>query len=76
MLPIEQHPDFSNIGTHLKHGKESDSMVSSNNDDNEDDNNDNDNLGNNQSDHDDYFSSSTFHVDELPAGSSAFSGFV
>jgi hypothetical protein len=30
-LPIEHHPDFSNVGAHLKLGKESDSMVSSNN---------------------------------------------
>jgi hypothetical protein len=30
-LPIKYHPDFSNIGAHLKLGKEFDSIVISNN---------------------------------------------
>jgi hypothetical protein len=69
-LSIEHHPDFSNVGAHLELGKESDSTVSSNNDDDDDDH------GIHHGAHDDHFSSSPFHVDDLPAGSSAFSGFI
>jgi hypothetical protein len=69
-LPIEHHPDFSNVGAHLELGKESDSTVSSIN------NNDNDDHGIHHGAHDDHFSASPFHVDDLPAGSYAFSGFV
>jgi hypothetical protein len=73
-LPIEHHPDFSNVGAHLELGEESDSIVSSN--DNDDDDDDDGDHGIHDGDHDDHLSSSLFHVDDLPAGSSAFSGFV
>jgi hypothetical protein len=73
LLPIEHHPDFSNVGAHLKLGKESNSIVISNNDDDDDDDDDHDIH---HGDHDDHFSSSPFHVDDLPTGLSAFSGFV
>jgi hypothetical protein len=78
LLPIEHHPDFSNVGAHLELGKESDSIVTSNNDDDDDDDDDNDNddHGIHHGEHDNHFSSSPFHVDDSPAGSSAFSGFV
>jgi hypothetical protein len=36
MLPIEHHPDFANIGAHLKLGEESNSVVSSNTNDDDD----------------------------------------
>jgi hypothetical protein len=73
LLPIKHHPDFSNVGAHLELGKEYNSTVSSNNDDEDDHDHDHDiHHGN----HDNYFSSLPFHVDDLPAGSSAFSGFV
>ena len=84
LLPIKHHPDFSNVGAHLELGEESDSTLGSNNDDDDDDDNDNDNNDNDYDDddgihhgeHDNPFSSSLFHADDSPAGSSAFSGFV
>ena len=61
-LPIDHHPDFSNIGARLELCEESDSFISSNNDDNNDDD-------------DIEMSSSPYYVDELPS-SSIFSGFL
>jgi hypothetical protein len=76
LLPIEHHPDFSNVGAHLKLGEESDSTLSSNNNNDDDDDDDDDNDGIHHGEHDNHFSSSPFHVDDSPAGASAFSGFV
>jgi hypothetical protein len=68
-LPIEHHPDFSNVGAHLELCEESDSTLGSNNDDD-------DNDGIHHGNDDNPLSSSLFHADDSPAGSSAFSGFV
>ena len=76
LLPIEHHPDFSNVGAHLELGKESESTIGSNNDDDDDDDDNDDDDGIHHGEHDNPFSSSLFHADDSPAGSSAFSGFV
>jgi hypothetical protein len=77
-LPIEHHPDFSNVGAHLELGEESDSTLSSNNNNNnnnnndDDDDDDNDDGGIHHGEHNNHYSSLPFHVDDSPAGSSAF----
>ena len=64
LLPIEHHPDFSNVGAHLELCEESDSTLGSNNDDDDDDDDDD---GIHHGDDDNTFSSSLFHADDSPA---------